>query len=194
MRVEGKSDIYLVQDADPAAGEGHDLHRDQADEALVDAVRGHLLEREAAQVAAPRGKTAGGVLGHTLRGESSNEIRVVEVRHPHVAHLGVVRAGHDGEEVVVFGDALDAIARELEGSQLQLALQDSGRSDVRPGLSGVFQVGNVVRARLVEVHKGAQKLREGSRDGDIVARRARRDRGLLHVEARKAENQRSVGQ
>ena len=47
---------------------------------------------------------------------------------------------------------------------------------------------------LVERHEGAQEFGERSGHGDVVVRGARRDRGLLDVEARKAENQRSVGQ
>ena len=53
------------------------------------------------------------MLRYTLRGEGRDEIGVVEVREPHVADLGVICAGHDLEEVMVFGDALDTVSREL---------------------------------------------------------------------------------
>ena len=52
----------------------------------------------------------------------------------------------------------------------------------------------MVLSGLVERHEGAQEFGERSGHGDVVVRGTRRDRGLLHVEARKAENQRSVGQ
>ena len=55
VRVEGNKDMFnLVQNRHAAAREGDDLHAHQADEAGVHAVREHLLEGEAAQVAAPR--------------------------------------------------------------------------------------------------------------------------------------------
>ena len=46
-----KGSFTLVQNRHAAAGEGHDLHAHQADEALVHAVREHLLEGEATEVA-----------------------------------------------------------------------------------------------------------------------------------------------
>ena len=96
--------------------------------------------------------------------------------------------------MMIFCDGFDRVARELETSELQLALHDGGRRDVWEGLSGVLEVGDVVLSGLVERHEGAQEFGERSGHGDVVVRGTRRDRGLLHVEARKAENQRSVGQ
>ena len=90
---------------------------------------------------------------------------------------------------MVFGDALDAVSGELKRPELQLTLHDGGRRDVREGFSRILAVGDVVFSRFVESHEGAQELRKRPRNGDVVARGARRDRGLLHVEARKAENQ-----
>ena len=49
--MERGSWFTLVENRHAAAGEGHDLHAHQADEALVHAVREHRLKGEAAQVA-----------------------------------------------------------------------------------------------------------------------------------------------
>ena len=134
------------------------------------------------------------MLRYALRGEGRDEIGVVEVREPHVADLGVICAGHDLEEVMVFGDTFDRIPRELHRPELQLAFHDGGRRDVGEGFAGIFKVGDVVFSRLVERHEGAQELRESPRNGDVVARGSRRDRGLLHVQAREAEDQGPVRQ
>ena len=96
MRVEGNNDMFnLVQNRHAAARQGNDLHRDQADEAGVHAVREHLLECEATQVAAPCRNSACGVLRYTHCGERRDEIGVVEVREAHVADLRIVGPGHN---------------------------------------------------------------------------------------------------
>ena len=51
VRVEGKSDIYLVQDADPAARDRDDLIRKQVDVDALDPVRLHIAEAEPREVA-----------------------------------------------------------------------------------------------------------------------------------------------
>ena len=95
------------------------------------------------------------MLRHALRGEGRDEIGVVEVREPHVAELGVICAGHDLEEVMVFGDTFDRIPRELQRPELKLALHDGGRRDVGEGFAGILEVGHVVLSRFVEGHEGA---------------------------------------
>ena len=134
------------------------------------------------------------MLRYTLCGEGRDEIGVVEVREPHVAYLGVICAGHDLEEVMVFGDALDTVPRELKSPELKLTLHDGGRRDVGEGFAGILEVGHVVLSRFVEGHEGAQELRESAGHRDVVARGSRRDRGLLHVQAREAEDQGPVRQ
>ena len=90
---------------------------------------------------------------------------------------------------MVLGDALDAVPGELEGPELQLTLHDGGRRDVGEGFTGIFKVGDVVLSRLVEGHESTQELRERPRNGDVVIRGARRNRGLLDMQAREAEDQ-----
>ena len=51
-------------------------------------------------------------------------MRIVIVRQAHVAQLAVIRARHDGQEMMIFRYALDAVARELERAELQLAFHD----------------------------------------------------------------------
>ena len=84
---------------------------------------------------------------------------------------------------------LNAVPGELEGPELQLAFHDGGRRNVGEGFARIFEVGDVVFSRLVEGHESAQELRESARHRDVVARGARRDQGLLHVQAREAEDQ-----
>ena len=134
------------------------------------------------------------MLGYTFRGEGRHESCVVVVRQAHISDLAVKSATEDGEEVVIFGDTFDRIPRELHCPELQLAFHDGGRRDVGEGFAGIFEVGHVVFSRLVERHESPEHLRESPRNGDVVARGARRDRGLLHVEAREAEDQTAVGE
>ena len=51
--------------------------------------------------------------------------------------------------MMIFCDGFDRVARELETSELQLALHDGGRRDVWEGLSGVLEVGDVVLSEVV---------------------------------------------
>ena len=134
------------------------------------------------------------MLGYTFRGEGRHESCVVVVRQAHISDLAVKSAAENGEEVVIFGDTFDRIPRELHCPELQLAFHDGGRRDIREGFAGIFEVGHVVFSRLVERHKSPEHLRESPRNGDVVARGARRDRGLLHVEAGEAEDQGPVRQ
>ena len=75
--------------------------------------------------------------------------------------------------MMIFCDGFDRVARELETSELQLALHDGGRRDVWEGLSGVLEVGDVVLSGLVERHEGAQEFGERSGHGDVVVRGTR---------------------
>ena len=87
----------LVQDGDTGARQGHDLKAHQVDVHALDAVRQHVLEGEAREVARPRADAAQWVLGDALGGEGGDELVVgVELVHDaHVLDLGVVGAAHD---------------------------------------------------------------------------------------------------
>ena len=55
--------VSLVQDEDTGARQGHDLKAHQVDVHALDAVRQHVLEGEAREVARPRADAAQWVLG-----------------------------------------------------------------------------------------------------------------------------------
>ena len=82
-----KGSFTLVENRHAAAGEGHDLHGNEAYVDGIHAVRQHVAEREAAQVAGASADAARRVLGHTLRGECGYKLRVVIVEQPHVTDL-----------------------------------------------------------------------------------------------------------
>ena len=126
---------------------------EHAHKTLVRAVRLHVAEAEAAQVARVsvlrcRSKDAWA----TLHGEGRNELRVPEqvVPDAHVAQLRVVHARQNLEKVMPFGDALVRRARVLQRTQLQLALEVPVRIRSR-----VLEIVHVVLRGLVERHESA---------------------------------------
>ena len=92
-------------------------------------------------------------------------MRIVIVRQAHVAQLAVIGARHDGQVMMIFRYALDAVARELERAELQLAFHDGGRRDVGEGFTRVLHVRDEVFSRLVERHESPEHLREGPGHG-----------------------------
>ena len=94
-------------------------------EALVHALRLHVAEAEATEVAGAGRDARERMLGHSFHREGRDELRVpVEVvPDAHVAKLGVIGARQDLQKVVPFGDALVGRPRILQRTQLQLALE-----------------------------------------------------------------------
>ena len=99
---DGKLIVSLVQDGDTGTQQGHDLKAYEVDVHALDAVRQHVLEGEAREVARPRADAAQWVLGDALGGEGGDELVVGEelVHDAHVLDLGVVGAAHDLQEVM----------------------------------------------------------------------------------------------
>ena len=149
----------------------------------LDAVRQHVLEGEAREVARPRADAAERVLGDALRGEGGDELGVwVELVHDaHVLDLGIVGAAHHLQEVVEFSGAGDGVPGVLQGPQLHLALQVER---VRAG-PGVLQV-----TALAQGVRGLPEgLGVGPRRHHVVAGDARGHVGDLRVHRWVGEDQ-----
>ena len=91
--------VSLVQDGDPGARQREYLIGHQVDVHALDAVRQHVLEGEARQVARTGADAAQRVLGDALRGDELG-VGVELVDDAHVLDLGVVGAAHDLQEVM----------------------------------------------------------------------------------------------
>ena len=180
--------VSFVQDGDPGARQRHNLVAHQVDVHALGAVRQHVLEGEAREVARPRADSAQRVLGDALRGEGGDEFGVgVELVHDaHVLDLGVVGAAHDLQEVVELRRAGDGVPGVLQGSQLHLALQVEGVRG-RPWVLQVAALAQGVRG-LPEGHEGAHELRVGPRDRHVVAGDASGHVGDLGVHRRVGED------
>ena len=155
-------------------------------EALVHALRLHVAEAEATEVAGAGRDARERMLGHSFHREGRDELRVpVEVvPDAHVAKLGVIGARQDLQKVVPFGDALVGRPRILQRTQLQLALEVPIRIRSR-----VLEIVHVVLRGLVERHKGAEQFRKCPCYCSIVAGGPCGDAGELRVHRREAENQ-----
>ena len=191
LQPAGRSLNALVQHADPAAGNSHNLVAQQVDVHALHPICHHAFESKPREVPGAGGDAAEGVFGHTFHRKSGDELRVVPevVGDAHVFDRRIVRSGQDFEKVKMFGVAGHRVSGVLERSQLHLGLQGA-RRELAP-VAGVLEVAALpeVVVDVPEGHEGPQELGEGPRHGDVVGGRAGGDAGDLRVHGRVGEDQ-----
>ena len=153
---------------------------------LLRPVRLQIFEGEAGEIARAGADAAEGMLRDAFHREGGDELSVLVLQavQAHVLDLGVVGAGHDLQEVVVFRKAGHGVPGVLQRPQLHLRLQ-------LPVDCGVLQAHDLAQGVVVvpESDESTHELGVGPRHRHVVLRAAGGDGGDLRVHSRVREDE-----